>query len=162
MGIPQPNILSCPFCGENTARTQFAESSRFRAIYNLAPILPGHSLIIPKQHIQSIIALSDDELAEMMVFSRRVVRIIFATFNVAAYNWTIQEGPEAGQTVPHLHLHLLPRFANDLPEPGDWYPRLQQSQAGVIDSRSRARLTLDQMDVIVKRMRQTASTLENQ
>lgn len=152
---------TCPFCNENVLKTQFAESDNFWAIYNLAPILPGHSLIIPKQHYQSILEVSDNELSEMMVFSRKVIRILFKTFNVEAFNWTIQEGIEAGQTVPHLHLHLIPRVPNDLPEPGDWYPLLKKSQTEVIDSEQRAKLTPEQMEIIVNKIRQVAKELEN-
>lgn len=149
-------FTDCPFCDSHVFAGQFAESANFRAIYNIAPILPGHSLIIPKQHHSSLLGLHDDELGEMMVFSRQVVRTLLHTFGVKAFNWTIQEGDEAGQTVPHLHLHLIPREPGDLPEPGDWYPLLQASQTEVIDSGSRQRITPTQMEVIVQRIRQEA------
>lgn len=153
---------SCPFCNENVNRTQFAESEKFWAIYNRAPILPGHSLVIPKQHYQSIIELTDKELCEMMVFSRKALRILCKTFNVDAFNWTIQEGIAAGQTVPHLHLHLIPRKIGDLPEPGDWYPLLKRSDTEAVDSKSREQLTPEQMDSIVKKIRQVSIEVDNE
>ena len=64
------NGSSCPFCGTNIRETVFAESKNFCAIYNIAPILPGHSLIIPKRHLESLMDLSDSELCEMMIFGR--------------------------------------------------------------------------------------------
>ena len=150
------NGSSCPFCGTNIRETVFAESKNFCAIYNIAPILPGHSLIIPKRHLESLMDLSDSELCEMMIFGREVVRILLRAFDVAAFNWTIQEGEEAGQTVPHLHIHLIPREPNDLPRPGDWYPLLRKSQSETIDSESRPRLTPHEMKEIVARIRQVA------
>lgn len=146
----------CPFCGTNIDESVFAESENFCAIYNIAPILPGHSLIIPKRHLGSLMDLSDSELCEMMIFGRDVVRILLRAFDSAAFNWTIQEGEEAGQTVQHLHMHLIPRESNDLPQPGDWYPLLRKSQLEVIDSDSRPRLTPHEMQEVVARIRQVA------
>jgi bis(5'-adenosyl)-triphosphatase len=100
--------------------------------------------------------LSDSELSEMMVFARNVVRILLKAFGASAFNWTIQEGEEAGQTVPHLHLHLIPRESNDLPQPGDWYPLLKKSETEIIDSDTRPKLTPDEMRTIVEKIRATA------
>jgi bis(5'-adenosyl)-triphosphatase len=160
--MSKANSSDCPFCRTNIHETVFAESENFRAIYNIAPILPGHSMIIPKRHLQSLMDLSDSELCEMMIFGRDVVRILLRAFDAAAFNWTIQEGEEAGQTVPHLHIHLIPRKSNDLPQPGDWYPLLRKSQLEVIDSDSRPRLTPHEMKEIVSRIKQVAEELEEQ
>lgn len=154
-------VTNCPFCNSSIAQATFAESENFLAVYNIAPILPGHSLIIPRWHVQSLMDLSDTELCEMIVFARNTVKVLLKTFGVKAFNWTIQEGEEAGQTVPHLHVHLIPREPNDLPQPGDWYPLLRESESEIIDSGSRPRLTPDEMQKIVIKIKETAKTLEN-
>lgn len=143
----------CPFCDTSSADDTFAESPHFRAIYNLAPILPGHSLVVPKRHVHSFLSLTDDEAMEMTLFSRRVVSILLRVFAAESFNWTIQEGEEAGQTVPHMHLHLIPRLPQDLPQPGDWYPRLRESQSEAIDSRNRRRLSKSERYEVVSRIR---------
>ena len=150
--MEKQSSTSCPFCDETIRRAQFAESDNFRAIYNLAPVLPGHSLVISKRHVQSLMDLTENELGEMMLFARKVVRALGKTFQAAAFDLTIQDGEAAGQTVPHLHLHLIPRLPADLPAPGDWYPLLQKSQAESVDSELRVRLTPGQMDGIVKKI----------
>lgn len=160
--MSKANNSNCPFCSVNVNETVFTESENFRAIYNIAPILPGHSLIISKRHLQSLMDLSDSELCEMMTFGRDVVRILLRAFDTSAFNWTVQEGEEAGQTIPHLHMHLIPRERNDLPQPGDWYPLLRKSQSEVIDSDSRPRLTPHEMKEIVNRIKQVAMELEEQ
>jgi bis(5'-adenosyl)-triphosphatase len=144
---------SCSFCNGSIEAAVFAERGAFRALYNVAPILPGHSLIIPRWHAPSLLDLSDDEVSEMVVFSRLVVRNLTRIFNSNGFNWTIQEGVVAGQTVPHLHLHLIPRSDGDLPEPGDWYPRLKESESKQIDSDERTRLSSTEMSDIVGRIR---------
>lgn len=154
--------INCPFCHPNVEDDTFMESENFRAIYNISPILPGHSLVIPKQHLQSLIDLSDAALCEMMLFARSVVKVLLRAFEVSAFNWTIQEGTEAGQTIPHLHLHLIPRQDNDLKHPGDWYPLLRErlnNHSEIIDSESRTKLTRDERRIIVIHLRQVARDL---
>ncbi len=140
-------MTDCPFCAGSIADTSFLESPRFRAIVNVAPILPGHSLIVPKWHVESLLALSDDEIAEMVSLSRDAVELLMRAYGSDGFDWTIQESEAAGQSVAHLHLHLIPRTHGDLPEPGDWYPRL-------IDDRERVRLSDDEMRRIARRLRE--------
>src|ERR1035437_9063760 len=111
----------CPFCAVNFSEIGFARSTNFVALYNIAPILPGHSLVIPRRHVESLMDLSDAEVSEFMIFGRDVARLLLRAFETSAFNWTIQEKEEAGQTVSHLHMHLIPRTPGDFPRPGDWY-----------------------------------------
>jgi bis(5'-adenosyl)-triphosphatase len=147
---------SCPFCREEVQAGHFAASANFLAIYNLAPILPGHSLIVPRRHLVSLLELGDQELCELTLFSRNIVKVLQQAFGSRSFDWTLQEGPAAGQTVPHLHLHLIPRVQGDLPEPGDWYPLLEQSEVQIIDSASRPKLGEHDMRRIVSRLRAVA------
>ena len=131
----------CPFCGPAAAAAAFTEDDRSLALYNVAPVLPGHALVVPRRHVQSLFDLSDDEFAAFAIFARRVTRLLSRAFSADGFDWTVQDGASAGQTVPHLHLHIIPRHAGDLPDPGDWYPALIASETAQIDSRTRPRLT---------------------
>jgi bis(5'-adenosyl)-triphosphatase len=150
------SIENCPFCNTNVLDAEFAESENFRAIYNRAPILAGHSLVIPKRHVKGLMDLSELELCELVIFGRKAVKILLRAFSARAFDWSIQDGEEAGQTVPHLHLHLIPRKSDDLPRPGDWYSQLRKSHSQVIDSGSRVKLTPDQMKETVTYIRKVA------
>ena len=145
---------TCPFCSPDIMDAKFSESENFLAIYNLAPILPGHSLIIPRWHVESLMELDDKELQELMMFSRDTTKTLLELFKSSGFDWTLQEGEDAGQSVPHLHLHLIPRKSNDLSQPGNWYPLLRGSESEVIDSATRPRLTPEEMKVIVSRIRE--------
>lgn len=149
----QENSSDCPFCQSEILKGMFDETDNFIAIYNAAPILPGHSLIIPRRHVASVLDLSEDELFEMVVFSRDTAKRLLRVFKATAFNWTVQDGAPAGQTVPHLHLHLIPRTEADLPSPGDWYPQLKRQQSELIDSDERIRLTDEQLESIATRIR---------
>ena len=88
------------------------------------------------------------------MFSRDTTKILLSVFKSSGFDWTIQEGEEAGQSIPHLHLHLIPRRQNDLSQPGDWYPLVKESEAEIIDSEARPRLSANEMKVIVSKIRE--------
>jgi bis(5'-adenosyl)-triphosphatase len=145
---------TCPFCRPGIREAAFAESENFLAVYNKSPILPGHSLVIPRRHIPALLELPGPELTEFFHFARQVTADLVRVFGANAYNWSIQEQPAAGQTVNHLHLHIVPRQENDLPEPGDWYPILLKTyQTEVIDSSTRPRLTNEELQQEARRIR---------
>ncbi|MBX6379459.1 MAG: HIT family protein [Thermoflavifilum aggregans] len=148
--------MNCPFCLKTEADF-FRETSRFAAIYNLAPIVPGHSLIIPKQHIESLFDLPDEAFDEMMQFSRQIMKFLCDYFHTDAFDWAIQEKPPAGQSVAHLHLHLIPRYENDLPLPGDWYVQMVASEKQQIDIHTRARLSEEALKQMTERLKQAAA-----
>ena len=143
----------CPFCNPEISEISFLSSPDFYVIYNQAPILPGHSLVIPKQHYESLLDLPLTMSHEMMNLSMHAVRILMKIFHAEAFDWTIQDGEAAGQTVPHLHLHLIPRKLNDLNDPGDWYPELEKSKSSVIDSKNRKGHTQEELSQIVENIR---------
>jgi len=131
-------MTDCPFCATGISELSFMESDRFRAVVNIAPILPGHSLIVPKRHVESLLALDDGEVAEMVKLSRGAIALLARVHRSDGFDWTIQESEAAGQSLPHLHLHLIPRMKGDLPDPGEWYRLL-------IEFRDRPRLTHKEM-----------------
>jgi bis(5'-adenosyl)-triphosphatase len=148
--------MTCPFCETTIQDSAFAISRNFLAVYNLAPILPGHSLIIPIKHVQSVLELTPDELSEMTSFACRVTRVLIKVFNAEAFNWSIQDKEIAGQTLAHLHMHIVLRFEGDLPSPGDWYPELRKNLSEILDSNSRQKLSTSEMKQIVDRLRKSA------
>ena len=144
----------CPFCKEEIKEISFLENENFFAILNIAPILPGHSLIIPKKHIISLFELNNNELQEFILLGQQAAKILSKAFNVESFNWSIQEREYAGQTVPHLHMHVISRTKNDLPSPGDWYPLLEKKfYSEHIDNSERPKLTKEQLSVVISKLR---------
>ncbi len=146
------NDNTCPFCSESIRETVFLESGKFIAAYNMAPVFPGHSLVIPKEHITSLSGLTDEDLYMFVRFSRQVIKVLSKAFNTRGFNWILQEKEEAGQTVAHMHIHILPRKPGDLAHPGDWYPRLKYNINDIIDSDKRRKLTTDEIRSVVKKL----------
>ncbi len=143
--------MYCPFCDKGSSES-FLSSANFLAIYNIAPVLPGHSLVIPKRHMESLFELTDDEASEFMLMGRKVAKLLTIALNTNAFDWAIQEKEAAGQTVSHLHMHVVPRKIGDLPDPGDWYQELEKSEKH-IDSLHRKKLNASEMQKIVHKLR---------
>jgi diadenosine tetraphosphate (Ap4A) HIT family hydrolase len=81
------------------------------------PISPGHTLIIPKRHIGSFFDLSPDEREDLMSLVSNAKAELATEFKPDGFNIGINDGPVAGQTVPHLHIHLIPRYKGDMADP---------------------------------------------
>lgn len=147
----------CPFCTKTIDLQSFTSSKNFYAIYNIAPIIPGHSLVIPERHIESLLELSDDELAEMMQLARKATKILTGAFRCSGFDWSVQDGEAAGQTVAHLHLHIVPRKANDLDEKKSWFGMIAESEKQFLDSASRPKLSPKEIEDITSTLRAYAA-----
>jgi bis(5'-adenosyl)-triphosphatase len=144
----------CPFCLSDDSQMYFMKNEFFKALYNKSPILPGHSLIVPNRHVERFEQLNDNELQNMLLFTKAVVNRLNSVFPSTGFDWTIQDGCSAGQTVKHFHIHLIPRKDGDLPDPGDWYPLLESENNPYLDSDSRSKLSDDQLIRINQKLKE--------
>jgi bis(5'-adenosyl)-triphosphatase len=149
---------ACSFCNKGSD-DYIMESKNFAVIYNISPILPGHVLVIPKKHVESLFELTDDEVAEFMLLGRDAAKLLAAVFDTDAFNWAIQEREAAGQSVAHLHMHLVPRIIGDLVNPGDWFQELERSASGDIDTYNRFQLSQQQLDELTDKLKTAALEL---
>ncbi|WP_397392709.1 HIT family protein [Polynucleobacter sp.] len=81
------------------------------------PVSPGHTLVIPKRHIGSWFDITSDEQLALLDLLARAKTVLQDEFNPDGYNIGINDGRAAGQTVPHLHMHLIPRYKDDQNDP---------------------------------------------
>ena len=81
------------------------------------PVSPGHTLVIPRRHVGSFFEITEAERTGLMDLLFKSQVLLQSEFAPAGYNIGINDGASAGQTVPHLHIHLIPRFAGDVPDP---------------------------------------------
>lgn len=150
----------CPFCQPGIQKYVYYAANGYLALVNIAPVLPGHSLIIPKQHITSLNHLNAKELQLFMGTAQKATHILMKAFNTEAFDWSIQEKPEAGQSIDHLHLHIVPRIKNDLKKPGDWYPLVHKNDGEIIDSMNRRKLPAKELKIIVDKLREVAGNIQ--
>lgn len=102
-------FASCHFCNPSILEKQVVfENQYLMVIHDRAPISKGHLLIIPKRHIVKAHELSQEEWGEFNHTLPKIVRIFQTVFNTDQYLILERNGPYAGQTVPHVHFHIIP------------------------------------------------------
>ncbi|KAG5724528.1 Bis(5'-nucleosyl)-tetraphosphatase [asymmetrical] [Termitomyces sp. T112] len=115
-------------------RQAFYRSSLSYAIVNLKPIVPGHVLVIPTRPVARLSDLDDNELSSLMLSVRHVGSVIERAYGADGLTIACQDGKAAGQSVPHVHFHILPRkktgdrFSN---KNDDIYPALDNHEGSL-------------------------------
>ncbi|UOD49989.1 HIT family protein [Orrella daihaiensis] len=104
---------TCIFCSL-PATSLIDENELAFAVRDIFPVNPGHTLLIPKRHVSSCFELTDEETLALMQLLRRAKEAIDAEFKPDDYNIGVNNGPLAGQTVPHVHIHVMPRYRGDV------------------------------------------------
>ena len=106
----------CPFC-QIAAECVEAESALTLTIRDTFPVSPGHTLIVPKRHFADLFDATPDEIAEIWLALRNAADDLVARHHPDGFNLGVNIGAAAGQTVMHLYVHLIPRYAGDQPDP---------------------------------------------
>lgn len=108
--------VACPFCTLPKKRI-IATNKNAVAIRDAYPVSPEHTLLIPRRHVSSFFDLTSDERSNLFMLLEQAKIALDDECHPDGYNIGINEGPSAGQTVPHLHIHLIPRYAGDHVDP---------------------------------------------
>jgi len=87
------------------------------AVLDAYPVSPGHSLVVLRRHVANFFDLDPAEVAAMLELLGRVRCRVEASYAPQGYNIGVNVGQVAGQTVPHVHVHLIPRYADDVADP---------------------------------------------
>ncbi len=106
----------CPFCNPDKSRVIVANDHAM-AIYDGFPVTPGHSLIVPKRHIASFFEATGEEQAAMLDLLTEIRQLLLKERSPDGFNIGINDGTAAGQTIMHLHIHLIPRYTGDTEDP---------------------------------------------
>lgn len=114
----------CIFCkiaaGEIPSATVY-EDDDFRAILDLGPAAKGHTLVIPKSHSDNLLSVEPDTAAKALKVISKTANAIKEALGCDGINVVQNNGEAAGQTVMHLHFHIIPRYKNDSVNIG-WQP----------------------------------------
>ena len=106
----------CIFCkianGEIPSKTLY-EDEDFRVILDLGPATRGHALILPKEHADNLYELPEDTAAKTFVLAKKMATKMAEKLQCDGLNIVQNNGEAAGQTVFHLHVHLIPRMNDD-------------------------------------------------
>ena len=94
-----------------------AENELAIAFFDGFPISPGHSLIVPKRVFSSWWDASETEQSSLIQLANKAKNLLDAKFNPDGYNVGFNDGAVAGQTINHFHLHIIPRYQDDVDDP---------------------------------------------
>lgn len=107
---------SCVFCGiiAKTIPSHIVyETDEVLAFLDIHPVHPGHVLVVPKQHAETLTDLSQSALATWIQAVPTVARALQVVTGCEGYNLLQNNGAAAGQVIPHVHLHVIPRWSTD-------------------------------------------------
>ncbi len=108
--------MDCVFCkivAGSLEAERIYETAGVISFLDIYPRAPGHSLVIPRKHVELLADLEDDVVAELFIATREMVKILKRALNPDGFNIGINEGKIAGQEVQHLHVNIFPRFRGD-------------------------------------------------
>jgi len=107
----------CVFCDRVAAGDLLLENELAAVFPDGFPVSPGHMLIVPRRHVADYFTLEASEQAALWTLAPAVKRLIECEHSPNGYNLGINIGTHAGQTIEHVHLHVIPRYEGDVPDP---------------------------------------------
>lgn len=108
--------MSCIFCkiiGGEIPSHKVYEDDKNLAFLDISPVNPGHILVIPKKHFSNMEEAPENDLCELMKAVKKVGRAMKDGLGADGYNINVNNDPVAGQIIPHLHFHIIPRTEGD-------------------------------------------------
>lgn len=107
----------CPFCDAPALRTPIAANDLALALYDAFPVTDGHALIVSRRHVAEFFELTPDEQQAVWALLAPVKSAIEAEHTPDGYTIGVNVGAAGGQTVGHVHVHVIPRYAGDVADP---------------------------------------------
>ncbi len=115
------NCIFCKIAGGEIPSASLYEDDEFRVILDLNPAAKGHALILPKDHYANLFEIPADVLGRAAGVAKKVGTRLCEGLHAEGLNVLQNNGEQAGQTVFHFHIHLIPRYKNDTVGVG-WRP----------------------------------------
>jgi diadenosine tetraphosphate (Ap4A) HIT family hydrolase len=111
-----PDPVACPFCPIKD-REILAEHPLAAAITDSFPLTQGHTLIVPRRHVASFFELTTNERLAMLGLLDQAKATLDTKYSPSGFNIGVNDGTAAGQTIMHVHIHLIPRYQGDADDP---------------------------------------------
>ncbi len=108
-------MKKCPFCDkENLGRHEILyETNDNLVFFSAEPVTIGHTLVIPKKHVKSMLVLTDREVDRLFEVVKKTAKILHKVLKPSGLDIGTNYGRLAGQSVDHLHVHVVPRYKGD-------------------------------------------------
>ena len=141
---PKTKCIFCSIIKDELGAVRVFENSDFIAFMDKYPINKGHALVFPKNHHESIFTMRDDEVGKLFSTVSFLSKGIMKALDAKGLNIGQNNGKAANQIVPHVHVHIIPRYSYDSPN-GRWPSRnlISDEELEKIAEKIRAALTVD-------------------
>ncbi len=104
-----PDCIFCKIAAGGIPSTKLLETEEALAFMDIGPLAPGHVLLIPKEHYETLDVMPAEQAAAMLSHLPSLVRAVQAATGCEGINVLQNNGAIAGQLVPHVHFHVIPR-----------------------------------------------------
>ncbi|KAJ0770480.1 putative histidine triad (HIT) protein [Helianthus annuus] len=98
------------------------------ALVNLRPLLPGNVLVCPRREVKRFVDLTPEETSDLWISAQKVGKQLEKYHRASSLTFAIQDGPQAGQTVPHVHIHIVPRKGGDFENNDEIYDAIDEKE----------------------------------
>lgn len=105
--------IFCKIIAGEIPSTAVYEDEDVRAILDLNPAARGHVIVLPKKHAADLFEMEEEQVAKVFIAAKKIAEALKKTYQCDGVNIVQNNGAAAGQTVFHLHVHVIPRFEND-------------------------------------------------
>lgn len=125
------DCIFCKIITKEIPSTPVYEDADVYAFLDITPVHPGHTLVVPKVHGATLLDVSADVLAKTIQAVQRIAHAMERGLAIDGFNVTQNNGTVAGQSVHHMHMHIIPRYPDDgLPAwPHKTYASSQEADA---------------------------------
>ena len=107
------NCIFCKIINGKIPSAKVYEDDHTISFLDIMPANKGHCLVVPKEHYETFLDISDEDLKNLVVAAKKVAKALSLSIGNGSYNIVMNNGKEAGQIVAHAHLHIIPRFKGD-------------------------------------------------
>jgi histidine triad (HIT) family protein len=128
--MSKPCIFCSIIAGEEPC-VQIHRGNGFLVFMDKYPINPGHALVMPTKHYETLLQMPSDEVGKLYSLVPTIAKAIIIAVKADGFNVGQNNGIAANQIVPHVHVHIVPRFHDDSPD-GKWPSRRVVSQGDIV------------------------------
>lgn len=111
--LDQEHCVFCKILAGEIPSAKVYEDDKVMAFLDIAPFNLGHTLVVPKTHCHGLSDMPDDFRDALFAAAARLAPVVLRVTGATGFNLLLNNGQTAGQEVPHAHLHIIPRFADD-------------------------------------------------
>jgi len=144
------NKYHCIFCsiinGTNEGITVY-DNNHFLVLMDKYPINHGHTLVIPKKHYDNLLFMPHDEVGKLYSLVSIIAKAVVSAVSADGFNIGQNNGKSANQIIPHVHVHVIPRFKNDNSN-GRWPTRYIAKEEELYEFSKKIKSQLDYLSIL--------------